>query len=223
MIDIRRGADRRTTRTPWLLSRHSFAFGRHYDPTNTGFGSLVSANDDVVAPGGGFTAHAHRDLEIVSWVVEGSLRHEDDAGNQAVVAPGQVQWLTAGTGVEHAETNASSDHPVRYVQMWLQPQVAGTAPRYEVVDVSEVLGLGGLAAVIRLPGATLWVARLDGGDQVDLPDAPWVHVYLTGGAGALTPGGPLEEGDAARLQAAGPVGFRASSTTELLVWEMGDG
>jgi len=191
-VAVRRAADRFVTRTPWLESRHSFSFGPHYDSANTGFGALVASNDDVVAPGGGFDTHLHRDMEIVTWVLAGALAHEDDAGNAGVLLPGEVQRTSAGTGIRHSERNASEVEPVRFVQMWVLPETRGGEPSYAqaVVPVGEELtvvasGLPAHAsdgAVSLGARAALLVARPRGGAVVPLPAGPRVHVYVARGA-----------------------------------------
>ncbi len=136
-VQIRRAADRAVTTTSWLTSRHSFSFGDHYDPANTHHGLLLVSNDDVVAPAAGFATHPHRDMEIVTWVLDGALEHRDSAGNSGVVYPGLAQRMSAGTGITHSEKNASDTEPVRFVQMWVQPDVPGIEPGYEHREISN--------------------------------------------------------------------------------------
>lgn len=233
---VRRGGDRAVTRTDWLTSRHALSFGPHYDPANTSFGLLVALNEDTLAPGSGFGPHPHRDLEIVSWVVEGELRHEDSAGAQGRAAPGLVQCLSAGSGVVHSEVNASATAPLHLVQAWLQTAEPGAAPSYATVDLREALDAGEPvavasgrghpgAAVLRQPGAVLWAVRPRAGARVELPGGAYVHVHVTRGAVELEGAGTLEAGDAARLRDV--PGLRLSGgvrcpgpAAELLVWEM---
>jgi redox-sensitive bicupin YhaK (pirin superfamily) len=164
-VDVRRADDRFATRTDWLDSRHSFSFGVHYDPENTHFGLLLVSNDDLVVPGAGFDTHPHRDMEIVTWVLSGSLVHQDSAGNSGVIHPGLAQRMSAGTGILHSERNdapgvaagrldAGAGHqpgenrdPVHFVQMWVLPDEAGIRPGYEQLDVSAELDRGGLVTV----------------------------------------------------------------------------
>jgi redox-sensitive bicupin YhaK (pirin superfamily) len=221
LIDIRPGEARKTTRTDWLESRHSFSYGAHYDPSNTAFGLLVSCNEDTLGPSGGFAAHPHRDLEVVTWVLEGELLHEDDHGNRSVTRPGVVQRMSAGSGTVHAEVNASDAQPVHLVQMWVTPDELGAAPSYEQKQVPAQEGLVPVASgrghdgavSIRQGGAVLWVAR----GEVALPVAPFVHVFVTRGSAELEDVGELEPGDAVRLIGSGPLSLRAD---EALVWEM---
>ena len=121
MIDIRRADTRFHTEIDWLDSWHSFSFGNHYDPTNTHHGLLLVLNDDVIAPGGGFGTHPHRDMEIVTWVLDGALEHRDSEGNHGVISPGLAQRMSAGRGIRHSEVNASTTEPVHLLQMWVPP------------------------------------------------------------------------------------------------------
>jgi redox-sensitive bicupin YhaK (pirin superfamily) len=228
-LDIRPANDRDLTDIGWLHSRHSFNFGHHHRPNNGGHGLLIVSNDDVVAPGGGFGTHPHRDMEIVTWVLEGALEHRDSQGNQGIIYPGLAQRMSAGTGITHSEMNASQDEPVRFIQMWVLPDTPGVTPGYQQLDVNEHLAPASLVPVasgqghpntihLHQQGAVMWVGRLEAGDTVTLPDAPFVHAFVAIGAGQLD-GSPLAKGDAARLSQAGPVAFTATTTTEIIVWE----
>ena len=153
--DIRRAGDRFATRTTWLDSRHSFSFGSHWDPTNTHFGLLLVSNDDVVQPGTGFETHPHRDMEIITWVLRGSLVHQDSEGHTGVIYPGLAQRMSAGTGILHSEKNdawvVTGDAPhsdsVRFIQMWVVPDEAAIEPGYEQLDIEDQLLKGGLVPV----------------------------------------------------------------------------
>lgn len=227
-VDLRPAAGRRRTRTTWLDSAHSFSFGKHYDPDNTGFGVLVAHNDDVLAPGGAFGDHPHRDLEIVTWVLDGELRHADDRGRHGLLPPGSVQRISAGDGIVHSESNASTTTPVHLVQMWVLPDAPGGAPSYEQADVTAGLAGGGLVAVVGGAGAVvgigqggvvLWAARLERDERVLLPDARRVHLYVTRGRGRLG-GRQVGAGDSVRLTEEGSCSFQADQPVELLVWEL---
>lgn len=228
--DVRRSADRFRTDSDGIVSRHSFSFGAHYDPANIGFGLLVAHNDDSVAPGSGYETHPHRDVEIVTWVLEGGLRHEDSRGNTGVVVPGLVQRLSAGSGVLHSERNDAATGPsVRFVQMWVRPDEPGGEPSYAQHDATADLAdgalvplAGGEAAVpLGAQGARLYAARLAVGGTVTLPDAPAVHVFVARGGADLEGAGLLDEGDAVRLVAAGPRQLVARDAgVEVLVWAM---
>jgi len=226
-VDVRRASDRFVTRAGWLDSSHSFSFGPHYDPSNTHFGLLLVSNDDVVAPGTGFDTHPHRDMEIVTWVLRGSLVHQDSTGHHGIVYPGLAQRMSAGTGILHSEKNdawrplhphAAPDaaEPVHFVQMWVLPDEDGATPGYEQLDIAPADLSGGWATVasgmarhadraaIRIGQrhAALHAARLRGGEAVALPTAPYVHLYVA--AGAVDLEGPegmrrLDTGDAVRV------------------------
>ena len=231
-IDVRPAADRFHTQIGWLDSWHSFSFSQHYDPANVGHGQLIVLNDDRVAAGAGFGTHAHSDMEIVTWVLEGTLEHRDSAGNHGVLYPGLAQRMSAGSGIRHSEMNSDPDHPVHFLQMWVVPDTAGIEPGYEQLDVSDRLAGGTLVAVasgadhdgairIHQRDATMWVARLARGGTVTVPDAPHVHLFVARGAAALDGvEGPLAAGDAVRLTDGGaPVLAATSDDTEVVIWE----
>lgn len=244
-IDVHRAGDRLGTRIAWLDSKHSFSFGRYYDPDNTHHGSLLVHNDDIVSPGQGFETHPHRDMEIVTWVLRGSLVHQDSMGHTGVIYPGLAQRMSAGTGILHSEKNDSwrlsgaqspdQTDPVRFIQMWVLPDEAGATPGYEQLEIEDELLRGGLVPVasgmrkyrdrsaiaINNSGATLSVARMQSGDTVTLPDAPYLHLFVAEGEVDLEDVGRLFEGDAVRFTGTG--GQRLTTTgqpAEVLVWEM---
>lgn len=228
-VDVRPAGSRFHTDFGWLDSSHSFSFGNHFDPDNVGHGLLIVSNDDRVAPGGGFGAHHHRDMEIVTWVLSGELEHGDSEGNEGVIYPGLAQRISAGSGIMHSEMNHSTTEPVHFVQMWVPPHDRGIAPGYEQRDLNEALDAGGLvpvasgqghqgAVAINQRGAVMWVARLSDGDTVEVPDAPYVHVFVPVGSVTLD-GRVLQAGDAARLTAAGSLALAADEASEVIVWE----
>lgn len=219
-VEIRRGTDRYLTRGEGFFTRHSFSFGAHYDPDNVAFGPLVCHDDHRLKAGAGFPDHEHRDVDIVTWVLSGSLVHADSEGHSAVVRPGEVQVLSAGSGVTHSEI-AGPEGQVRFVQAWLRSDDGGT-PAYSVTPVP--LTPGALTPVVTVSAAQLLVARLGAGDTVTLPGASRQHVFVA--TGALTRSSlaePLSEGDAFRITR--PEGepdpgleVTAAVPTELMVW-----
>lgn len=153
MITLHRAEDRGATHLGWLDSRHSFSFGGYYDPQRMGFGPLRVINDDRVIGGGGFGTHSHRDMEIVSVVLEGALAHRDSMGNGDVLRPGEIQLMSAGTGISHSEFNHSAADPVRFLQIWIEPGHAGTPPRYEQRAFAAGTRAGRLQLVVSGDGA----------------------------------------------------------------------
>jgi redox-sensitive bicupin YhaK (pirin superfamily) len=228
LIDVRPSSDRFTTTTPGITSRHAFSYGQHYDPDNTSFGLLLAHNDDLLQPGAGYPEHSHRDVDIVSWVVSGALRHADDLGSVEIVAAGTAQCLNAGSGVRHAETNAA-DGVTRYVQIWLAPSEDGK-PAYGTKTIAGG-GFVPLASGLDQPGllrlrapATFGVARLAVDEVADLEGAPFVHLTAVRGAVSLSVADadpiPLADGDTARITGSGAVRIRAVEDAEVLAWVM---
>jgi redox-sensitive bicupin YhaK (pirin superfamily) len=240
-VDVRRADERFKTDFGWLDSKHSFSFGHHYDHDNTHHGLLLVNNDDVVAPGTGFETHPHRDMEIVTWVLQGSLVHQDSTGHAGVIYPGLAQRMSAGSGILHSEKNdswrlqATGRHsdPVHFVQMWVVPDQGGSTPGYEQAEVDAELLAGGLvpvasgmaghdAAAIRIGNryAALHAARLQPGQSVELPDAPFLHLFVPRGSVDLEAAGPLATGDAVRFTGTGGQRVTATEPAEVLLWEM---
>lgn len=235
-LSVRRAADRFHTIGDGLDSWHSFAFGAHHDPSNRHHGLLLANNEDRLAPGAGFDPHPHRDTEIVTWVLSGSLTHRDSAGNTAVARPGTVARMSAGSGLIHSERNdaTASGQPCHYVQMWLAPDEFGAAPSYALIDVDPILRSGELVPIasglaqhgtdaatgLNNRQAGLSVARLSPGGVTTIPDARFVHVFIARGAAVLEGGGLLSAGDSARLTDGGARRLEATSEAEVLVWEM---
>jgi len=240
-IDIRRAEQRFTSNFGWLDSKHSFSFGHHHDRANTHHGLLLVNNDDVVDPGTGFETHPHQDMEIVTWVLQGSLVHQDSTGHNGVIYPGLAQRMSAGRGILHSEKNDSwrlggETHrdPVHFVQMWVVPDEANITPGYEQLEIGDELLTGGLVPVasgmdkhdgasairIRNRYAALHAARLQPGQSVELPEAPYLHLFVPRGAVTLEGAGALATGDAVRFTATGGQRVTATEPAEILVWEM---
>lgn len=230
-VDIRRAFERGTSTTDWLDSKHSFSFADYYDPSNTHHGLLLVNNDDWVAPAAGFDTHPHRDMEIVTWVLQGSLEHRDSMGNSGVIYPGLAQRMSAGTGVLHSEKNGSASERVHFVQMWVVPDESGIEPGYQQAEIDDDQLTGGLMTIasgirddaaisIHNKEAALHGARLQPGDAVQLPDAPFLHLFVPCGEVTLEDARPLNEGDAVRFTSAGGSRVTATAPSEILVWEM---
>ena len=231
-IDIRQADDRFHTRAGWLDSKHSFSFGHHYSPDNTNHGQLLVLNDDRVAGGTGFETHPHRDMEIVTWVLDGELEHKDSEGNRGLIYPGLAQRMSAGTGIWHSEKNWSKTNEVHFIQMWVVPDTASIDPGYQQVDVNDLLDRGGLVPVasgqghdaaiaIQQRDAVLWAARLRPGHQVAVPEAAFGHVFVAKGTVNMESAGLLAAGDAVRLTATGGLHLTADDDAEILIWTTG--
>jgi len=221
-IEVRPAGGRFATREGGRTTYHSFSFGTHYDPGNVGFGALVAHNDEQLPPGTGYPDHPHRDVEIVTVVVEGALRHTDSAGRRGVLAPGEISRTSAGAGIVHAEL-ADEAVPTRFVQTWLRPDEPGGAPSYAAARVgtpeglTEVVGPDG-AITVGTRGARLFLGGTTTGRLV-LPDSPLLHVFAADAA--LTVGDrELEPGDAARLTDEGGRTLTVEQPGLLLVWAL---
>lgn len=230
-VEVRRAGDRYLTTTPWLSSRHSFSFGDHYDPGNTHHGLLMVNNDDVVAAASGFDTHPHRDMEIVTWVLHGALSHRDSLGNSGVIYPGLAQRMSAGSGILHSERNDATGEPVRFVQMWVVPDQPGGKPGYQQSEIGDELsdrlttiasGIPGRDGAVSISNrhAALCGARLRPGAGVTLPQAPYLHLFVTRGRVILEDSGELCEGDAVRFTTCDARRVTAVDPAEILVWEM---
>jgi redox-sensitive bicupin YhaK (pirin superfamily) len=231
-VEVRRADGRALTTTSWLKSRHSFSFGDHYDPDNTHHGLLLVNNDDVVAPAGGFETHPHRDMEIVTWVLQGALAHQDSTGNRGVIYPGLAQRMSAGSGILHSEKNDSVSEPVHFVQMWVVPDETAITPSYQQYEVNNELGNSGLitiasgmsghdaAITVHNRGAALHAARLRPGAEISLPPAPYLHLFVPSGAVTVEEVADLGQGDAVRFTGADARRVTALTSAEVLIWEM---
>ena len=230
-IDIQRSRERFHTEVGWLDSWHNFSFGEHYDPENTHHGLLIVNNDDIVKPASGFGMHPHRDMEIVTWVLDGELQHSDSQGNEGKIYPGLAQRMSAGSGIIHSEINPRTDKEVHLVQMWVLPDKMGIPPGYEQKDINQEMEKGGLvpiasgkghpgAVAIHQKSAVLWGGRLKPSEKVKVPDSPFVHVFIAKGTATLEGSVELQTGDSARLTSAGPLELEAGGKgAEVLIWE----
>lgn len=230
-MQIRRGAERGTSDLGWLDSRHSFSFGDYHDPDQMGFGALRVINEDRVAPGAGFGTHGHRDMEIVSYVLSGTLEHRDSLGNGSLIVPGDVQRMTAGTGVLHSERNPSDREPVHFLQIWVRPERAGLAPGYAQRRFEDAEKRGALRLVLSQDGAAgslrwhqdarLHAGLFDGAERAHLGIGPGRLAYVHVARGAVSANGvPLEAGDGLKLADPGHVVLTQGVGAEVLVFDL---
>jgi len=231
VITFRDRMARGRTQVGWLDSRHSFSFGGYRDPDHMGFRALRVINEDRVVPGAGFPAHGHREMEIVSYVLEGALSHKDSLGNGSMIAPGEVQRMSAGTGITHSEYNASTHAPVHFLQIWLLPDRTGTPPGY----AQKPLGLdaargrlilaagpeGSGAAVTMHQDARLYAAKLDAGAAVahDLRRGRGAWLQVARGIVALN-GTEMREGDGAAVEDEPHLAISATTPAEILLFDL---
>ncbi|MCX8113772.1 MAG: pirin family protein [Burkholderiaceae bacterium] len=231
MIALRRSAERGYADHGWLRSFHSFSFADYYDPRHMGFGPLRVINEDRIAPGAGFGMHGHRDMEIVSYVLEGELAHEDSLGNGSVIRPGDVQRMSAGTGVRHSEFNHAHDRETHFLQIWIEPSVTGIAPSYEEKHFDEAGKRGRLRLVAAPDGADgavtihqdarVYVGLFDACESADLALAPRRRAYVHVARGAIAVNGhTLAAGDAAMISAERVIALRSGNAAEVLVFDL---
>ena len=231
MIRIRPANERGRTAIDWLDSWHSFSFGDYYDPTNLGFRSLRVINDDQVAPGAGFGMHPHRDMEIITYVVNGALEHRDSLGTGEVLRPGEVQRMTAGTGIRHSEFNPSPTEPVHLLQIWLLPERRGLTPGYEQKPFPEAQRRGRWRLVASRDGrdgsvtihqdADVYATLLEPGESVRHELRPGRHAWVQVARGAVTLNGrPLRAGDGAAVSDEAALTVAATEPAELLLFDM---
>ena len=231
MIRVRPAESRGRTDWGWLDSRHTFSFGEYYDPRHVGFRSLRVINDDRVTPGAGFGTHGHRDMEILSYVLDGGLEHKDSAGGGGVIRPGEIQFMRAGTGVTHSEYNASQSEPVHFLQIWIVPDARGLKPTYgqQAFDrdrAREELVLlaskGGRAGSLDIhQDVDLWVTRLDPGRGRAFEQRPGRHAWIHVASGrARLNDQPLETGDGAAISGESSLRLAATEPTEVLIFDL---
>jgi hypothetical protein len=231
MITLRPSADRGHADHGWLNSYHSFSFADYFDPRHVGFSALRVINEDRVAPGAGFPTHGHRDMEIVSYVLDGALEHKDSMGNGSVIRPGDVQRMSAGSGVRHSEYNASQTKLVHFLQIWILPQSNGIAPGYEQKHFAPA-DLGNRLRLIASPDgrdgsvtihqdARLYAARLDGTTGVAhaLAAGRCAYVHVARGSVELN-GLPLAAGDGARIENEPQLRLEQARAAEVLVFDL---
>ncbi|WP_344804827.1 pirin family protein [Microlunatus ginsengisoli] len=238
-VVVRRAGERFVTSAPGRTSWHAFSFGEHYDPARVGFGPLLVCNTDLIAADHGYPDHPHRDAEILTWVLAGSLRHSDSFGNVGVVHPGLAQRMSAGSGIVHAEVNDAYRldperpvAPVSFVQMWVSPDRSGATPGYAQRELAPADLDAGLVPVasgrdrdaaidLGTRDATFWATRLGAGEARRLPDAPALFVLVGRGRIELEGAGPLGAGDHGELRDRGGSMITALDPAEVLVWGFG--
>ncbi len=231
MMELRPARDRGHADHGWLNSWHSFSFANYYDPKHVQFRALRVINDDTVEPGGGFGTHSHRDMEIVSYVLDGSLAHKDSMGNGSIIRPGNVQRMSAGTGVKHSEFNPSQTEKVHFLQIWFIPNAAGINPSYEEKYFGDTEKRGRLRLIASPDGtdgsvtihsdAKMFAVLLDGNEQVEHPVAQdrYIYVHVARGEAVLNDT-RLQAGDGAMLDGGERVMLAQGRNAEVLVFDL---
>jgi len=230
-MDVRRADDRGLANFGWLHSRHTFSFGSYFDPQQAGFSDLLVINDDRVSPGRGFDTHGHRDMEIFSYVLEGGLQHRDSMGTGSVIQPGDVQMMSAGTGVMHSEFNASREELVHFLQIWIVPDRKGVVPRYQQRHFTPDEKRGRLKLIISPDGADgslsvyqdvrVYAGLFDGDERqaLQLPQDRYAYVHVASGSIEVN-GERLGEGDGARLRNPGEMHLSGGRAAEVLLFDL---
>ena len=230
-MDVRRAGDRGSANFGWLHSRHTFSFGSYFDPQQVGFSDLLVINDDRVSPGRGFDTHGHRDMEIFSYVLEGGLQHRDSMGTGSVIRPGDVQMMSAGSGVMHSEFNASREELVHFLQIWIVPDRKGVVPRYQQRHFTTDEKRGQLRLIISPDGADgsvsvyqdtrVYAGLFDGGERqvLQLPRNRYAYVHVATGSLEVN-GHRLDEGDGARLRDPGEIHLSGGRAAEVLLFDL---
>jgi redox-sensitive bicupin YhaK (pirin superfamily) len=231
MSEIRRSGDRGYADHGWLKSYHSFSFADYFDPDHVEFGPLRVINEDRVVPGAGFGTHGHRDMEIISYVLEGELAHQDSTGNRSVIRPGDVQRMSAGRGVMHSEFNHSHAKPVHFLQIWIQPDVRGIAPEYEQTRFEPAEKRGRLRLIASPDGAEgsvrihqdarVYAGLFDGAEHSELNAEPGRRLYVHVARGKLVANGEaLDAGDALKLTQVTALSLTHGTGAEVLVFDL---
>ena len=231
MVKVRKSKERGQADHGWLKSMHTFSFASYYDAQHMGFRSLRVINQDRVAPGGGFPTHPHKDMEIFSYVLEGALRHEDSMGNGRDLRPGEIQLMSAGTGVRHSEFNPSSTEPLHFLQIWILPERTGMAPSYTEWRPTQEQAAQGKVLVISPDGREdsavihqdvfVYRIRIKSGDSIshDLAEHRGAWLQMISGSIQLN-GTHLHSGDAASMEVSGALEISASEDTEALLFDL---
>lgn len=231
MLNIRRSGERGPTRIGWLDSKHSFSFGGYYDPDQMGFGPLRVINEDRVQPGAGFGRHGHRDMEIISYVLDGALEHKDSIGTGSVIRPGDVQRMSAGTGIEHSEFNSSKTEPVHFLQIWIVPERRGLEPGYEQKRFEADQKRGRLRLVGSRDGrdgsitihrdVDLFSGLFDAGERATHRLRPGRAAWLQVARGEIRINGErLHAGDGASIESSDSIDIEGVDNAEVLLFDM---
>ena len=231
MLTVRKAEERGHASHGWLDSWHTFSFADYYDPREMGFGPLRVINDDTVQPGQGFGTHGHRDMEIITYVLEGAVEHKDSMGNGSIIRPGNVQRMSAGTGVRHSEFNPSRDERVHFLQIWIEPRITGVAPGYEekqfgTAEKQRQLRLiaspdGREGSVTIHQDAYVYASIVDGKDAVAHRLAPGRRAYVHVARGAVKLNGtPLKGGDGARIEGESSIELADGREAEVLLFDL---
>jgi redox-sensitive bicupin YhaK (pirin superfamily) len=231
MIRVRKAQDRGHADHGWLSSYHTFSFADYYDPQQLGFGALRVINEDRVQPRRGFPTHPHRDMEILTYVLAGALEHRDSMGNGSVIRPGEVQRMSAGTGITHSEFNHSSDEPVHFLQIWILPEKNGVAPGYEQTFFPPAEKRSRLRLIAARDGrdgavtihqdVNLYASLLEAGEQVTHALAPGRRAWLQVARGSVSVNGNLlEQGDAVAVSTTGQLIVRGEDPAEVLLFDL---
>ena len=231
MLQIRRSEDRGRTEWGWLDSRHTFSFGDYHDKDHMGFRALRVINDDRVRPGAGFGTHGHRDMEILSYVLEGALEHKDSSGGGGVIRPGEIQFMRAGRGVTHSEFNHSKTEPVHFLQIWIEPDKRSLPPTYGQQAFDRVAARRSFVLLASNDGrdgslqvqqdVDLWVAFIGEGERRDLRLEPGRHAWVHLARGTVSVNGTmLREGDGAAVSGENSLQFVGQPFAEVLVFEL---
>lgn len=231
MLNVRKSQDRGSANFGWLRSQHTFSFGQYFDPAHMGVGPLRVINEDRVQAGQGFDTHGHKDMEIISYVLDGALEHKDDMGNNSVLRFGDVQRMSAGTGVVHSEFNHSKTEPVHFLQIWIKPNTLGGAPAYEEKHFSVDAKQGRLRLIASADGrngsvslrqdASIFASIMKGDDEIDYPLSMGRMAYVHVVRGCINVNGvQLSAGDAAHIQKEAAVRLSRAEAAEVLFFDL---
>ncbi len=231
MLEIRNAKDRGHLNFGWLDTNHTFSFGQYRDPKQQGFSDLLVINDDVIEAGMGFGTHPHQDMEIFTYILEGALEHKDSMGTGSVIRPGDVQMMSAGTGIRHSEFNHSKDELVHLLQIWIIPDQRGVQPRYQEVHFADEEKRGKLRLIISPDSAEgslnvyqdirVYAGLFDGNESAELMLAPNRFAYIHVASGSLEVNGiGMNAGDGARVRQETKLNFEKGNNAEVLVWDL---